>query len=897
RWEVRMRWVRRLVYWIRFGRRDAELREEMAFHRDQLAESLHERGLPATQAQHAARRAMGNETYMREEARSVWFAPRLEAALQDARHAWRGLARSPAFTAIAAGSLALGIGANAAIFSILHALLLARLPVPTAAELIQLQRDVGRHGTDETFSAAEFHALAGAHLPLTMFSSTFTMVELEGVAANASLDAVDGSYFGLLELGVARGRGLTPIDDDAAAPVAVVTDRFWRTRMNGDSAVLGRTFTVDGHPFTVVGVTPRGFAGLRFPPMADLMIPYRTSVALGIVRGATPSAPTVEIVGRRGASSVDRARRALAPVWAACCASGALFTARRGETVAPSQLAVMDVSRGITLRKLDLRGQYSRILIVLMAAVALLLLAACGNVASLLLARSTARAGELSVRAALGASRWRIVSSVVAEALELALIGGVLGVAVAKLGLVALTRTQLGDLSGVVSPNLSASVLAFTAIVSALSGLVFGLVPALRVMRSELALALNAGARRGTRRRAGVVDRGLVAIQIALALLLVTGAMLLVETFRNLEHIDLGFTPAGPQVTSVETRHTAYQRTGMTVAIADEILRRVRALPGVQSAAFGSWMPIFGGRSSFDNVNVPGAPPLSSNQTDFAGVTPGYFASLGIALREGRDVPPPVHASGTQAVRDVVVNETFARTFFPGRDALGRIFTDADEDDTTATTDRIVGVVADARFLDVRAPPRPMYFVPVADGNWPYLMLVVRPERTGASLGRAIARIIADVAPGIGQGSLQSISTAVDDALVRERIAAGMATLFGVVALGLVAVGLYGVMLYQVTARTKEIGIRMALGASGRLVFALVLRESLAIVGAGVVVGVPLAVLASRAVASQLYGISPYSLPALVLSGAALVLVAIAACIVPMRRAIGIDPLISLRAE
>jgi putative ABC transport system permease protein len=248
-------------------------------------------------------------------------------------------------------------------------------------------------------------------------------------------------------------------------------------------------------------------------------------------------------------------------------------------------------------------------------------------------------------------------------------------------------------------------------------------------------------------------------------------------------------------------------------------------------------------------------------------------------------------------VRDVVVNETFARTFFPGRDALGRIFTDADEDDTTATTDRIVGVVADARFLDVRAPPRPMYFVPVADGNWPYLMLVVRPERTGAGLGRAIARVIANVAPGIGQGSLQSISTAVDDALVRERIAAGLATLFGGVALGLVAVGLYGVMLYQVTARTKEIGIRMALGASARLVLTLVLRESLAIVGAGVVVGIPLAVLASRAVASQLYGISPYSLPALVLSGAALVLVAIAACIVPMRRAIGIDPLISLRAE
>ena len=892
-----MRWVRRFAYWASLRRRDAELREELAFHRDRLAEALRERGLSARQARDAARRAMGNETRTREAARGIWFAPGLEAALQDARYGWRGLLRSPAFTIIAAGSLALGIGANAAIFSTLHALLLARVPLPAATELIELQRDLGRQQTEESFSAAEFRVLAGSHVPLTMMASTFTMTDVDGVAANASVDAVDGSYFAVLKLGAARGREITPADDDAAAPVAVVTDWFWRARLNADSAVLGRTFSIDGHPFTVIGVTPSGFAGLRFPAIAALMIPYRTSVALGIVRASTPTAPTVTIVGRRGAASLDATSRALAPVWTDCCASGALYTPRRGEPVSPSQLTLVDVSRGIPQQKLDLRGHYARILITLMAAVALLLLAACGNVASLLLARSTARAGELSVRAALGASRWRLASSVGAEALELSLIGGALGVAVAKLGLVALTRVELGDLSRVIQPNLSTSVLAFTALVSAASGLLFGLVPALRVMRSDLALVMNAGGRRGTRRRAGVVDRGLVVVQVALALLLVTGAMLLVQTFRNLERIDPGFTAAGVQAMSVETRHTVYQRTGMTAAIANDILRRVRALPGVRSAGFGSLLPVYGGRRSYDNVTVPGAAPLSASQVDFAAVTPGYFASLGIALRDGRDVPAPVGAATTTAARDVVVNEAFAHRFFSGRDVVGRIFTDADDGDSTAVTDRIVGVVGDARFRDVREQARPMYFVPVADGEWPFLVLAVQPDHDGATFDRPVARIIADVAPGIGQDNLELLSTAVAETLVRERIAAVLATLFGVVALALVAVGLYGVMLYQVTARTREIGIRMALGAGARLVFALVVRESLAVVGVGVAIGIPLAVLAGRAVASQLYGISPYSFPALGVSGAALIAVAIAACIVPMRRAVRIDPLISLRAE
>jgi len=897
-----MRWVRRFTYWLRFRSRQDELREELALHRDLLADEFRRRGLTPDAARDAAHRAMGNEIYMREEARGVWLSPRLDAAQRDWRYAWRGLRRSPAFALIAVLSLALGIGANTAIFGLIHSLLLARLPVPNAEALVELQRDFGAKGTDERFSRSEFEALASGPIPLTMIAWSGGSIEMEGVAINASVDAVDGGYFDLLGIHAQRGRLVSRSDDAAGAPVAVITDRFWRGRMNGDTAAIGRSIKINGQLFTIVGITPPGFAGLRFPAIDDIAVPYRAATAFGVVRGTDPRRPVIAIVGRRPAShSIERAPLALAQMWNRCCAAGELVTPPKGQTTSQSQLFLVDVSRGIPQVKLNLRGEYSRILLALMAGVGILLLAACANVANLLLARSSARSGELAVRLALGASRTRLVMLLVIESIQLSLLGAIVGVVLARWGTTVLMRANIGDLAGVFAfaPVLGPQVLLFTVIVSVTSGLIFGVVPALRVMRTDLITPLKQGGRRSASGRRALIDRSLVALQMALALLLVSGAMLLVETLRNLQQTDLGFDPTRRLAINVETRRTSYEKQGMTVQMTDEMLRRVRGIPGVRSAAFGSIVPIYGGRTSYDIVTVRGEQPLADGDADtwFAAVTPDYFTSLGIPLLAGRDIGRSTAPAGHITSREVVVNDQFAKKFFSNRNPIGQVFEDHDEGDTLVTENRVIGVVGGVKMIGLRAPARPMYFVPVTDHDWPYLVLVVRPYANAVAVGSAAERAIASVAPGIAQGEPTLIAASIDDALTRERISAALATLFGVIALSLVAVGLYGVMLYQVAERTAEIGIRMALGAHASSVVALVLRQSLTIVAIGLVTGFPLAILAGRAVTSQLYGVAPYSAWALAVAGGSLVAVAIAASLVPVRRAVAVDPLTALRAQ
>ncbi|HEY2375239.1 MAG TPA: ABC transporter permease [Gemmatimonadaceae bacterium] len=893
-----MRWTRRLAYWLRFRSREKDLREELTLHRELLANELERRGLTPNDAAWTARSTMGNETYMREEARGVWLSPTLDALLQDWRYAWRGLRRSPSFALVAIVSLALGIGANTAIFGLIHALLLARLPIPRAAELVELRRDLGAKGTDDRFSRDEFDALVAGPLPLTMFASSSGTLEIDGVTINTSLDAVNGRYFNLLGIRPQRGRLLSARDDADAAPIVVVTDRFWRRRMNADPSALGRIVKIDGQPFTVVGIAPAGFASLRFPALAELIVPYRAAIALGVIGPNDPRRIGVTIVGRRrGSQSIDGARIDLAALWNRCCADGQLVAAPRGQRSVSSQLALVDVSRGVPHPKLDLRGQYGRILFALMAGVGILLLAACANVANLLLARNSARAGELALRLALGGSRARLVMQLAIESLQLSLGGALLGVAFAYWGTTVLVRVGIGDLADLFStshaPN--GSVIAFAAIVSVVSGLIFGVVPSVRVMRGDLVTPLKQGGRR-TRTRHGALDRGLVALQAALALLLVTGATLLVQTLQNLQRTDLGFDPRERLALAVETRHTAYAREGMTARMADEMLRRVRAIPGVESAAFGTLVPVYGGRSVSDNVSVRGQSGASDVDTWFTAISPGYFTALGISLLAGRDVGPPVLGPAPR-LRDVVVNDRFVRRFFPQRDPVGQLFEDSDAGDTLVTENRIVGVVASAKFTDLRAAAEPMYFVPLSDERWPFLELVVRPSASASSVGPAMSRAIAAVAPGIAQGDPSLLSSSIDDALSRERVSAGLAMLFGIIAMSLVAVGLYGVMLYQVTERTTEIGIRIALGARSGSVVGLVLRQSLGVVGAGITAGIPLSMLAGRAVATQLYGVTAFSVSALVVATTSLIVVAIVATLVPVRRAVSVDPLTALRAD
>lgn len=892
-----MRLLRRLGYWLRFGARQSDLQEELSHHRALVAADFERRGLSPNESRDAARRAMGNETAMREQARAVWLAPLLDALLQDWRYAWRGLRRAPSFTTIAVASLALGIGANTAIFGLIHGLLLARLPVPAAGQLVRLQRDLGVRGEDDRFSHAEFVAMSSTPVPLAAFGSSFATIDIDGVQSSVGVEVVDRRYFEMLGLSAQRGRLIGARDD--ADPVIVVTDSFWRGRMNGDASAIGRTIKIAGQPYSVIGVTPPGFAGLRFPAIADVFLPYRTAVTRGVLRGVDDRRQSLTIVGRRGVSQrIQSVQRTLEPLWERCCATGLLATSSKGQVNPAARLAVDDVSRGVPIAKMDLRRQFARVLFALMAGVGVLLLAACANVANLLLARGSARAGELAMRLALGASRSRLVVQLVIESLQLSLLGAGAGLLLAWWASTLLSAERIGDLARVVHSNIGSTLLVFATAVSIGSSVVFAVVPAVRTMRVDLVTPLSQAGRRAAVGGRGLFDRGLVSLQVALAVLLVSGATLLVQTLRNLQDTNLGFDPTRRLAEAVETRGTSYERHRMTSQLAGEILRRVRAIPGVRSAGLGSLTPVAGGRTMFDNVTVPGAPPPADGdpQTVFVGVTPEYFATLRIPLLAGHDIGPPVAQFPAGTVRYVVINDLFAKKFFGGRNPIGQVFRDADDGDTTFTEDRVAGIVGSVRYADPRSPATPMYFVPIADGDWPFLTLVIDASGDLAPITAAASRAISSAAPGIGRGDPTLLSTEVDRALIRERIAATLAALFGAIALSLVAVGLYGVMLYQVTERTTEIGIRMALGARPGAVIGLVVRQSLAIVAVGLAAGVPLALLAGRAVSAQLYGVAPYSAWALVVATAGLLVVAGAACLVPVQRAVGVDPLTALRS-
>jgi predicted permease len=764
--------------------------------------------------------------------------------------------------------------------------------------LIELRRDLGAKGIDDRFSRDEFDALAGGPIPLTMFATSSATVQIDDALMSMSLDVVNGDYFKLLGINAQRGRLLTISDDASAAPVAVITDRFWRGHMDSDSAVLGKVVVVDGQRLTIIGVLPPGFTSLRFPAFADLVVPYRTATTLGILGRTDRRRQAITIVGRRGSTeTVDDARGVLAAVWNRCCASGRLVDALRGQATLSSRLVLLDVSRGIPHPKVDVRGRYGRILLALMGGVGILLLAACANVANLLLARNSARAGELAVRLAIGGSRARLVMQLVIESLQLSLGGAVVGVMLAYWGTNLLARAKIGDLALVLTPTVAPTVLAFTVIVSIASGILFGVVSARDAMRTDPIVPLKLGGRGASSGRRGTLNRSLVALQAALALLLISGAAMLVETLQNLQRENIGFDPRQRLALTVETRHTAYEQQGMTVRLAEEMLRRVRAIPGVRSAAFGSQAPIYGGRSVSDNVRVPGARDDDRDaDTWFTAVTPDYFASLGMVFAGGRDIDGPV-AGASAHTRNVIVNERFATKFFPNQYAVGQLFEDFDEGSTSVTENRVIGVVQSAKFTDLRAPTEPMYFVPLADDRWPFLVLVVRPSGNPATIGAAVSRAIAQVAPGIMVGDPMLMSSSIDGALSRERVSAQLAALFAAIALSLAAVGLYGVMLYQVGERTKEIGIRLALGAHASSIVELILKQSLAIVGVGLAAGFPLALIAGHAVASQLYGVEPYSIRALVIGTGSLVVAAIIATLVPVRRAIRVDPLTAIRAD
>jgi putative ABC transport system permease protein len=890
-----------------FGRADAErdLDDELRFHVDTEAERLARGGMPRDEARRRARIALGGVELLKERTRDAWGVLFLQQLWRDLGHAMRLAARHAGFTAVVVFSLALGIGATTAVFSLTYNVLFAQLRVPHPEQLVALGRS-DKSDSDDGFTWAEYDALkhtpgAGAFAAVRGASAVAVVAGEQRELIN--IQFVEGSFFPLMGIRPVAGRLLSPDDDARGAPVVVLAKQFAERMFPGDSTAVGRTLLIRGAPFTVVGVTPRSFMGLDFPGWFTAAIPLGAVSTLGGPgagsdnRGERYGAGDERASDRRAFQIVGRiatapaaARAALALTFARCCPKTA------GE-----RLDVIDIRRGIAGGKDDFRPQARMILGILLSGMALLLVVVCCNIASLLLVRASARQREIAVRLALGASRARLMSQLMIENAPHAIAGGIGGVLVAawytSIFMNHLPPEWAGssDMEQMLGMHVGPALIAFTTLVTIGCCLGFAVYPALRATASGFAGALRLDARASRTRGQGVVTRGVVVAQVAVTIMLVTAASLFLITLGNLSRVDGGFAVDHVLITGLEARSTRYERTG-TAPVIDEIVRRVRHVPGVRAATASTMVPLYGGA----NWRVRVRPPGFTGEKDklpvalASATVPGYFDALGTKLASGRDFAPS-DVAGAEPV--VVVSAAFARRYYAGRDPLGEAL-DIQLGDDAATAVRIVGVAGDVK-VDLRAAPEALLYFPIAQTRetWHSAQVTVRTVGEPAEVTRAVARAIEVAAPGMIVRNVREMRTVRDGAMMVERLAARLAGFVSAMALVLSVVGLYGVVAYSVSRRTSEIGIRLALGARPRALLWLVARETIALVGVGVLVGIPLAFAASGALRSQLFGVGARDPSSAVLAVGLLAVAGLVASVIPARRAVTVEPRVVLGGE
>jgi len=836
----------------------------------------------------------GSRAYYKEERRRMTTLGWLDVLGQDLRYAWRSLRRTPGFTTVAVLSLAIGIGANSAIFSLIYSILLRPLPVSHPERLVLVQHS-GPDLPNDEFSYNEYRSLgASAGLTsLTALGGTGHVPIVAGPVHDAvGVDGVDGNFFPTLGLAAQVGRLIDPEDERTRAPVAVISDGLWAESFHRAPAAVGSPITLRGAVFTVIGVAPKSFQGLAYDGGFAVAIPLGTQALVGgtpVETGGADSA-ALQLVGRLADGvTLAGAGTRLDATYRSCCAPAAPDA---------GGVQVTGIAHGIPSWKFDVQALFGRLLLELLGAAGVVLLAACANLGTLLLARASARERELAVRLSLGASRGRLAGQLLVESGLLAGLGAAAGLLLAHWALRLIAHQLPGPVEDRAGLAVTGEVLLFTAAVALLSVILFGAVPLWRATRTGLVGPLNEGGRAATARGAGWLDRSIVVAQIALALVLLNGAGLFVATLRNLRSVSGGFSPERHVSIELDSRGTSYESGGLA-ALGDRLLARAGRIQGVRSAALSEAVPIFGGRGLNPVVSVEGYTPRQDEnmQCWFDPVTPGFFSTVGIALRQGRDFTDGDRGAAPVAI----VNEAFVRQYLSGRNPLGATIRTAGGRDTSIL--QIVGVVGDARFTDLQVPAAPMAYLPLAQFQrivsgrpLAVVTLTVRTAGDDRALSAALRNAVFDEAPAVQAYGPESIEASIDASLSRQTLTAELAALFGAVALILAAIGLYGVVSYRVARRTREIGVRMALGAAAPAVVWLVFRQALVLVSLGVLVGVPLAFGIGRMIAAELYGLgrNPFFLLG---AGVLLLGVAVVASALPARRAARVDPLIALRAE
>jgi predicted permease len=902
-----------------------DLAEEMRLHLEERTEQFIREGMSRAQAEQAARRAFGNSTLLEETSREVWQWPTLESIWADVRYALRQLSKSPGFAVTVILTMALGIGANTAIFTLVHAILIKSLPVSDPKSLYRigdkddccltdgLQNDNGdfdlfsytlyQHLRDST---PEFEQLAAIQAGQNQIS----VRRGSNAAQIEPSEFVSGNYFSTFGVGAFAGRALTEEDDKAgAAPAVVMSYQAWQSDYVGDPSVVGGTFYLQSQPVTVVGIAPSGFFGDRInasPPA--FWIPLNAEPLLrresSILR--QPYQSWLYALGRiRPGVAVGPLQQKISASLRQWLLTQDFYTHDGGAQKIP-KLHVVLTPGGAGIQ--NLQQETGRKLYLLLLISALVLLVACANVANLLLARGTKRRRETSMRMALGAARTRLIRQMLTESLLLGCLGGVAGLAVACAGTRIILALAFPDSPGsVIHATPSLPVLGFALLLSLITGIVFGIVPAWITSHGDPADALR-GVNRSAGDRASLPQKSLIIFQAALSMVLLTGAGLLTRSLGKMEHQDFGLRTTNRYVVHLDPASAGYKPEKLQ-ALNLELERQFAAIPGVETVGLALFSPLDGHPSGF-TVFVPGKPAagqFDDNEALIDRVSPQFFDAVGQPILRGRSFTQDDSATSPFVT---VVNQAFVKKFFPGEDPIGRRFGSYDKEDVGAY--EIVGIVADAKYTHPRDPAEPMFFRPLS--QWQHNLMdptavsvetqshfinsiILSFHGQPRDLDKTVRHTLASVDPNLTVVDLHSLDDQMTGNFNQERLVGRMTTLFGLLTLVLASVGLYGLTSYQVNQRTKEIGVRMALGARRSSVLLLVMRGGLLLVALGIAVGVPVALLGARLIADQLYGLKSYDPFSLSVSVVVLLAAAVIAVCIPARRAASIEPTRAIRVE
>jgi predicted permease len=895
---------------VRSWQEERELDDELRAYLEDVVEQKIAAGLTPDEALRAARVEMGSPEAVKDSVRDVGWESLIDTLWQDVRYAIRTLSRSPGFSAIAILTLAVGIGANTAVFTVINSLLLRNLPV---AEPQRLARIVAGSGVDTAHNRCEWPTCQNywtyatweqIRLRFDLFDGAFAWSTGSANLATAGemqfIEAIKGSGSFFTELGVPAliGRTFTPADDVPGGgpdgPVAVISYNCWQRRFGGTPDVIGRTLVLERVRFTIIGVTPPSFFGLEVGRAFEVAFPNGAASLINGTEDRDDENHRIMIRLKRG-QSLDEATAALRAAQPQIRERAMPKDPEFREGFLEHPFTVLPSGAGTS----SMRQEYRLPLLSVFAIVVVVLLIACANVGNLLLARGTSRGQELSLRVALGASRERLVRQLFVESLLLATTGSLLGLVLAEWGSRALVAQIPRGLVGqpVLDVSLDWRVLAFTAVVGVTTAALFGIAPALRATRIAPIDALrHHGRAEGLSAR---LSGSLVVAQMALSLTLVVAAGLLVRTFERLASVPLGFDSDRVLLVVVDAQRVPIQPTDRP-RFFQQVVDALTRVPGVAHAEGSMFAPVIFGMVSQMRIEVPGAPTLPEAERVSLRhfITPGWFATYGTPIHAGRDLDKRDTAS---APRVVLVNEAFVRRFFPDGSAVGRTVTAA-RGELPAGSRFIIGVVGDAKFGSLREERQPTMYLPLAQWSFPFplnqrIFISVRPV---AGSPMALAPSVAAAVTGVDRNAtffFRSLEEEVHTSIAQERLVAMLSGLFGALALLLAGLGLYGITSYGVARRRSEIGIRIALGAERADIMTLVLGHSLAMTAAGIGLGLIAAAAVTRFLGGMLFGITPLD-PA-TFAGVALLFVVVTtvAAFLPARRATTVDPLVALRAE